>query len=90
MHCLKGGMHNLPKSFFNSGILNTDDIEYKKQVYEINYWCKDDCPLKDFVEVSCYSNSGASSVYKGKVSLINRNYFSRKCLLNLLLYESVQ
>ena len=69
MHCLKGGMHNLPKAFLKNEILSKDDIEYKKQVYEIDYGYQKKYPLKDVVEVSCYSINDAPCVYKAKVSL---------------------
>lgn len=72
MHCLKGGMHSLPKAFFKEEGLSTDDIDYKKQVFEINYWYQDEYPLKDLVEVSCYSSNGAPSVYNAKVREISK------------------
>ncbi|XP_046860962.1 L-amino acid oxidase bordonein-L-like [Xenia sp. Carnegie-2017] len=71
MHCLKGGMHSLPKSFFNDEGLSTDDIEYKKHVFEINYWYQDEYPLKDLVEVSCYSSNVALNVYNAKAVIVS-------------------
>lgn len=63
MHTLRGGMHSLPKAFFDKGVLCKEDVAFKRQVSKITYRSCLSSPKSDYVEVTCYPNENETTPY---------------------------
>lgn len=66
MHTLKGGMHSLPRAFFNDKFLlklGYGDVAFKRQVSKITYESSPSSPKSDYVEVTCYPHKTETTPY---------------------------
>ncbi|XP_028417761.1 uncharacterized protein LOC114542345 [Dendronephthya gigantea] len=91
MHTLVGGMHSLPKAFFDSKrpkSLSSDDLKHNQQVRKISYYSSPSDPIKDYVIVTCYAtgNELEEPTYTARAVIVT----ARANLLRQITFAPIQ